>query len=97
MAMWVLDQPSINSSVTSVVSSNTNVVLLAHNSARKQAFFYNDSTAVLYIKLGVTASSTSYTMQLAAGGSWSLPYNYTGEIDGIWASANGNCRITELS
>lgn len=87
------------SAVTSVASSATTVSLLASNASRKQAAFYNDSTQILYLKLGATASTTSYTVQIPAGGYYELPgvTVYTGAIDGIWASANGNARITELS
>lgn len=87
------------SAVTSVASSATTVTILASNSGRKQAAVYNDSTQILYLKLGTTASVTSYTVQIPANGYYELPgvTVYTGEIDGIWASANGNARITELS
>lgn len=90
---------SASSSVTSVASSASSVSLLASNANRLGATFYNDSTQILYLKLGATASATSYTVQLAAGSYYELPtpHLYTGAIDGIWASANGNARITELS
>ena len=56
---------------------------------------FNDSTAVLYLKFGATASSSSYTVQIAAGGYYEFPRPvYTGQVDGIWASANGNARLT---
>ncbi len=56
---------------------------------------FNDSTAVLYLKFGATASSSSYTAQIAAGGYYEFPRPvYTGQVDGIWASANGNARLT---
>lgn len=84
--------------VTSVASSATSVSLLALNSSRRMATFYNDSTQVLYLKLGTTASSSSYTIQMAASSYYELPAPiWTGAIDGIWASANGNVRITELT
>lgn len=88
-----------SSSVTSVSGSASSVSLLASNSSRKMATFYNDSTATLYLKLGTTASTTSYTVQLVAGAYYELPGNqvYTGAIDGIWASATGAVRITEIS
>lgn len=87
------------SAITSVSGSVTTVQLLASNAARKGAAFYNDSASVLYLKLGVTASTTSYTVQLVAGAYYELPTTivYTGEIDGIWTSAVGAVRITELS
>jgi hypothetical protein len=78
-----------------VASSATNVTLLASNEPRLGAAFYNDSTASLYLKLGATASTSSFTVLILAGGYYELPMPlYTGIIDGIWASANGNCRVT---
>lgn len=87
------------SSVTSVASSATSVTLLASNSARKGATVFNDSTAILYLKFGATASATSYTVQIAAGGYYEFPGPtvYSGIVDGIWSAANGNARLTELS
>lgn len=86
------------SNVTSVGDSATSVTLLAAQASRKGATFYNDSTAILYIKCGATASTSSYTTQLAAsGGYWELPALYVGVVDGIWASdAGGNVRVTEF-
>lgn len=81
--------------LANVASSATSVTLLASTAARMGATFYNDSTAILYLKFGATASSTSYTIQMAAASYYELPQPcYSGIIDGIWASANGNCRVT---
>ncbi len=86
------------SAVTSVAGNAGNVQLLASTAGRKQAMFYNESTQILYLKLGTTASTSSYTVQLPPNGYYELPQPiYTGQIDGIWASANGNVRITELT
>lgn len=88
---------------STVGDSATNVTLLAANTARKGATIYNDSSALLYLKLGATASTTSFTAILLGnggglGGYFEVPYGYTGIIDGIWASdAGGNARITELT
>ena len=83
---------------TSVASSASNVQLLAANSSRKGFTAYNESTATLYLKLGVTASITSYTAQVGPGGFYeSVDTTYLGEVDGIWSSANGFVRITEFS
>lgn len=88
--------------LTNVSSSASNVTLLAANSLRQMACFYNDSTQVCYLKFGATATSSSYTVQLAASAYYELPMCngravYTGKIDGIWASANGAMRVTELT
>jgi hypothetical protein len=88
-------------SQTSVASSASNVPLLAPNPARGGASIYNDSTQILYILLvnpyNNIASSTLYTAQVAAGARYELPIWYTGGVNGIWASANGFARITEIT
>lgn len=81
---------------STVASSASNVTLLSANSSRRGGTIYNESTADLYIKLGVTASLTDFTVRMIPGSYYETPYNYTGRIDGIWVSANGNARITEL-
>ncbi len=82
-------------SVTSVSASATAVTLLAAAAGRRGGIVYNDSSAVLYLKFGATASTTSYTVQLAAGAYYEFPQPlYTGRVDGIWASANGAARTT---
>ena len=82
---------------SNVVSSASSVTLLAANTSRFGAMIFNDSTAVLYVKLGATASATSYTVKMDAGDYFEVPYEYTGIIDGIWASATGSARITEVT
>ena len=74
------------------------MTLLAANPNRRAFSVFNDSTAVLYLKLGGTASTSSYTVQIAAGGFYELPatWGYAGVVDGIWASATGNARVTEV-
>ncbi len=98
-AWLVKEQKSSTSALSNVSSSATSVTLLASNANRLNATIFNDSTQVLYVKFGATASTTSYTVQIAANGYYELPNGntYTGIIDGIWASANGNARITELT
>ena len=87
-----------SATVTQVASSATNVTLQASNASRKGLSIFNDSTQILRVKFGATASATSYTVQIAAGGYYEMPVRptYTGIVDGIWASANGNAYVTEL-
>lgn len=81
--------------LANVASSATNVTLFAAEATVNMRTIYNDSTAVLYVKFGATASATSYTVQLAAGAYYEFPVPlYAGQVDGIWASANGNARVT---
>jgi hypothetical protein len=88
---------STSSNVTAATSSTT---LLAANANRLGGAIVNDSTAVLYIKLSATASSTSYDYYLAGSASgvpaqFEIPANWTGAVYGIWASVNGSARVSE--
>lgn len=81
--------------LTNVASSASSVTLFAAAGNVRARTIYNDSTAVLYVKFGATASSSSYTVQLAAGDYYEFPQPcYGGQVDGIWAAANGNARTT---
>lgn len=87
--------------VSTVAGSASSVTILAANANRKGAIITNDSSAVLYLKFGATASTSSYTVTLAGSGSapfasYEVPFGYIGIIDGIWASATGNARVTEI-
>jgi hypothetical protein len=73
------------------------VSLLVANAARLGATIYNDGTANLFVKLGTTASTTSFTVRVLSQGYYEVPFGYTGAIDGIWSVANGSARITELT
>lgn len=95
-------QKAATGTLSNVASSATSVTVLAANSARIGATITNDSSALLYVKFGTTASTTSYTVVLAGAASapfsyYEVPAGYTGRIDGIWASASGNARVTEIT
>lgn len=87
-----------SATLANVASSATNVTLLSAAARANGRTVFNDSTAILYLKFGATASVTSYTVQVAAGGYFEFPLGgdgvYAGQVDGIWASANGNARLT---
>lgn len=90
--------PATAGTLSNVASSATSVQLLAANPDRKGVAIFNDSTQVLKIKYGTAASATSFTYEIPAAGTWNMPFPiYTGIIHGIWAAANGNARITELT
>lgn len=97
----VRQQPSSKAAHTSVASAITDTMLLAANVDRLGGTITNESTAILYIKLGTGAAVTSYWKALGptatVGPSVDLPLGYTGQVDGIWATANGFARVTELS
>lgn len=80
-----------------VPSSNSDTQLLAANVNRRGATIANDSTSVLYVSFGTNAASASaFTVKLAAAAYYEVPFGYTGAIRGIWASVNGNARVTEV-
>lgn len=84
-----------SATLANVVSANTNTNLFTAKAGVNARTVYNDSTAVLYLKFGATATTTSYTVQIAAGGYYEFPQPvYGGNVDGIWASANGSARVT---
>jgi hypothetical protein len=83
--------------LSNVASSATSVTVLASNTSRVGATVMNDSTQVLYLKMGATASATSFTVKMVAGAYYEVPFGYTGVLDGIWASANGSARVTEIT
>lgn len=91
--------PATTAAVTQVGDSASSVQLLAAAPTRLGASFFNDSSAIAYLKCGQTASTASYTVKMAAGGYYELPSPvYTGRIDCIWASdAGGVMAITELT
>ena len=99
LAITTTPCPSSSATLANVASSATTVTVLAANAKRKSVIIMNDSTQILYLKFGATASTSSFTYKLAGGETLEIPgagVIYTGIIDGIWASANGNARVTEL-
>ena len=82
---------------SSVAGSAANVTLLAANANRLGATLYNDSNQNFFVKLGATASNTSFTVRMPSQSYYEVPFGYTGIIDGIQSVANGNMRVTELT
>lgn len=93
----VVTNPSPGSAPYSVPAATSSVQVCAPNSARVGAAFWNDSSAVCYLLLnGGTASTTNYTVQMAAGAYYEPPCTYRGAVKGVWAAANGSMRVTEF-
>lgn len=84
-------------SCTSVSASVTVVTLLVSLPARLGATVHNDSTSILYLRLGAAASTTTFSVRVPPQGYYEVPYRYTGVITGIWDVAAGNARVTELT
>lgn len=85
-----------NAVTASVDSAATNVTLAAARKGRIGAVIHNASTQVLYVKLGATATTSDYSYKVAADAHLEIPFYYSGRIDGIWASANGAAKVTEV-
>lgn len=88
--------------VTGVSDAATSATVLAANTSRKGAILHNNSTEILYVKFGATASIASggYTYKIPADGTLELQGErvYTGIIDGIWANnSTGYVNVTELT
>jgi hypothetical protein len=85
--------------VSSVAGSATAVTLFAAGAGNDAAArtVFNDSTADLYVKFGATASATDFTVKIPAGGYYEVPAPvYDGLITGIWTSATGSARLTQV-
>ena len=87
------------SAVTSVVSAAVSTSILASNANRRMAIMVNDTDRNTYVKLGATASTTSFSYKLSPGQILELPIPiYTGAIDAIWdATPTGSMRVTEIT
>ena len=97
LAETVIPDASSTGTLSNVSGSASSVTILAANTDRLAAIIANDSAAVLYLKFGSTASTTSYTYKLATDDMVEVPASYTGLITGIWTSATGNARVTEVA
>lgn len=81
--------------VANVASAATSTVLFTATGNAKGRSIWNDSTAILYVKFGATASATSCTVKLIADAYYEFPRPvYSGVVEGIWASATGAARVT---
>lgn len=97
-ATWTIPDKTNTSTLANVLSSATSVTLQASNTSRIGLLIFNDSAQSLFVKFGATASSTSYTVKILAGGYYEMPQPiYTGTVDGIWVAADGSARMTELT
>lgn len=99
-AQMVRARPAATATLANVAASVSSVTLRASNTARLGLTIVNDSAAICYVKLGSTASTTSFTYRLDPGATLELPASvaiYTGIVTGIWTSATGNARVTEVT
>lgn len=92
---------STSATCSNVSGSASSTTLFAANSFRKAGTVYNDSTdpsAVLFLKFGINASTSSFTVKVPAGGYYELPSPiFVGPVTGVWSSStSATARVTEF-
>lgn len=84
--------------ITTTAGSASSVTLKASNASRRGLTIVNESSADLYVAFAATSTITAYTVLLSAGAYYEVPFPvYTGIVTGIWSSATGNARVTEIT
>lgn len=82
--------------LTNVTMTGASVTLQASNASRKNLMIFNDSGVVVYVKLGSSASATSFTIKMVDQSYYELPTPvYTGIVTALGAS--GAVRVTEVA
>lgn len=83
---------------TFVSASSTDVLLLSGNVNRTNVVIYNDSNVTLYLGFGQTPVTVDdFTTALASHSERAILYEFKGELRGVWQSATGVARITEIT
>lgn len=93
----VISQGASSSSVYAVLSSITTVSIATTNTNRKGLTIYNRAETDLYVKLGVNATTSIYTVLMNNNDYYEIPAGYTGVVAGITASNAGIINVTELT
>lgn len=96
----VIEAGSSTSSVTSVADTASSTQLLASTPGRIKYSVFNNSTEILYLKNGTTASLASFTVAIPPLSQFGYYEDdtYTGRVDGIWANdSTGAALITEYT
>lgn len=83
----------------SIAANATSTQVLAANANRKALLITNTDANAVYLYYGTTAIATKFTVQIASGGYWEMPWPvWTGRIDAIWVAAGSGALIgSELS
>lgn len=97
-AIFEIDSAAIGAVVTQVASTIGAVTLAVSNTKRVAFSLYNASANPLFMKLGASASTASYTLMMVASGYYELARPiYNGIITGIWQTANGFAYVSETT
>ena len=97
-AVYALDSAAIGAVVTPVASTIGTVVLAASQPKRVALSIYNASIYPLYMKMGSGAKSTDFTLMMVASGYYEMARPiYSGQLTGVWGTADGSAYITETT
>jgi len=112
LSFWENDMPSYstaptfngatnNASSNTVAVDSTKSVLLSAAATGKTGSIITNNSKVgrLYLSIGVAASLTTYDKILGYQETFETPFNWAGEIFGIWdkADATGNAKVRDFS
>lgn len=80
------------------VNAISAVVLAEANRGRRGVFIHNNTGNDLYVKFGVGATPSSFTVKMPAGSFYEFPGLpiYVGVVTGILSSGDGVVQVTEL-
>ena len=85
-------------SVTALTASTTSQIIARPDDNRIGLLLYNHAPGALFLKLGNSATVTSFTVKIASGSYYELPLPvHSGTITGLHDAAGGHVMITLLS
>ena len=85
-----------SASVVSISASTTSVLLAVSNSARKEVLIENNSDDVMYVKYGISATTSSYSFTLKKF-EVAIVDSYKGVIHAVWGGVTGNCTVSIIT
>lgn len=93
--LLVANRGNSTASPVNVSEAVSSTQLAAAATGRRGFTVFNDTANPLYLKYGTAASTTSFTVKIAAGISWNMPDPlYTGVVHGISSGTGGAWRVT---
>ncbi len=98
------DRKTADPRITRETADTAVVVLALENPYRRSYYIFNEpGGAIMYVKFGAAASTTDYSVQIAAGAFYEMPKDprsgladHSGVITAVWASASGAAQTTEF-
>jgi hypothetical protein len=83
--------------LSSVAASTSSQAAFSARPARKGMVLVNDSAANAYVAFAASATTSAYTLKMAAGSTWIMEAPvYSGQGSVIYDAANGALKVTDL-